>query len=716
VRSAARPGGQPVYSFGFAHQQSQAHAHVPHHPQNDPSGHASANGNASLANGALLNHNHHAAYAGNVGVGVGAGVGVGVGVGMGVLQGAQHYGNPALQNGHGAVRAVAPPPHITEHWAEQLRLHKESERANATMTEQHQPHYYARLRASENKGIGGPPPSANGGGKPGDDPDDMRRPLAVEKSTRRQDWNNLDLSGQGLRNLAPALFQYDFLQELFIASNKISMLPAAIGQLRQLRWLDASHNQLTSLPVELGMCTYLKKLLLFDNHIRDLPKELGSLHQLEQLGIEGNPLMHEYKQVMMEKGTNALVTLLRESMDEPIPPPPRPMITIQEDVSPNLERIKVFTWNVLCDKYATQQTYGYTPSRALSWDYRKQVIFDEIRVQNADFLCLQEISTEAFKEDFSPFLAQYDYKGVQWPKSRAKTMSEKDALGVDGCAVFWKNSKFILLDKQLIEFASIAINRPDMKNQHDVFNRVMPRDNIAVICFLESRVTGARLILVNVHLTWDTALADVKTIQTGIMMEHVTKLAEKYARWPALKDKKQIVVPRAADDPADPAALPPVEPAPSQEYRSNTDIPLIVCGDFNSLADSSVYELMSRGRVDPDHEEICKYQYGSFTRVGIEHPFSLRDSYTHLKGTPDQLAFTNYTPGFADVIDYLWYSTNTLEVVELLGAPDKAVLQRIPAFPTYHFPADHIQIMAEFVIKTRKEGKKVVEGEFGSRS
>lgn len=30
-------------------------------------------------------------------------------------------------------------------------------------------------------------------------------------------------------------------------------------------------------------------------------------------------------------------------------------------------------YNVLCDKYATRQMYGYCPSWALSWDYRKKV-------------------------------------------------------------------------------------------------------------------------------------------------------------------------------------------------------------------------------------------------------------------------------------------------------------------------------------------------------
>jgi CCR4-NOT transcription complex subunit 6 len=402
----------------------------------------------------------------------------------------------------------------------------------------------------------------------------------------------------------------------------------------------------------------------------------------------------------------------------PLPPNPRKYITVQEDVSPSLERFKVFSWNILCDMYATSQLYGYTPSSALNWEYRKDCILQEIKDADADFLCLQELSTDAFKEDFSPDLAQRDYRGVHWPKTRAKTMSEKDAQKVDGCAVFYKGSKFILLDKQVIEFATIAINRPDMKNQHDVFNRVMPKDNIGVICFFESRVTGARVVLVNLHLTWDTALADVKVIQTGILMEHVTKLSEKYARWPALKDKKPIVIPdsAAADDSPDTPVPAPAEPGPSQEYRSNTEIPLLVCGDFNSTEGSSVYELMSMGRVPPDHLELSNYQYGNFTKSGIEHPFNLRDAYVPLKRTSDELQFTNYTPGFADVIDYIWYSTNTLEVVELLGPPDPQHLKRVPAFPNYHFPADHIQIMADFVIKGRKDKKLLPEPDFGSGS
>jgi len=396
----------------------------------------------------------------------------------------------------------------------------------------------------------------------------------------------------------------------------------------------------------------------------------------------------------------------------PIPPVDRKPIVVQEDVSSSLERVKVLTWNILCDKFATSTVYGYTPPTALSWDYRKQTIIQELHERDADILCLQEIATDVFRDFFSPELAQDGYKGVHWPRPKAKTMAEKDAQAVDGCAVFYKASKWILLDKQLLDYANIAINRPDMKNQHDIFNRVMPKDNIGLICFFESRQTGARMIVANTHLAWEPTLADVKLVQTAIMMENLTRLAEKYARWPALKDKKMIQMP--LEEGEERAELP--EPAPSQEYRNNTDIPLLVCGDYNSTYDSSVYELLSMGRVSPNHNDFGTHQYGSFTRDGVEHPFSMRSAYVHLNGTPDELTFTNYVPGFAEVIDYIWYSTNTLEVVSLLGPPDRDHLKRVPGFPNYHFPADHIQIMAELVIKARKDKKMVQEPDFGPSS
>jgi CCR4-NOT transcription complex subunit 6 len=186
------------------------------------------------------------------------------------------------------------------------------------MVEGHAPHHYARIKASENRGISST--TANATTQDGE-AENHGRTSKQEEFVKRQDWNNMDLSGQGLRVLATPLFKYTFLTELYVASNKITHLPATIGHLRLLRHLDASSNQLAQLPPELGMCVYLKNLLLFDNNIQSLPNELGSLFQLEILGIEGNPLNAVMKQAIMEKGTKALINELREST--PSKPPQR---------------------------------------------------------------------------------------------------------------------------------------------------------------------------------------------------------------------------------------------------------------------------------------------------------------------------------------------------------------------------------------------------------
>lgn len=276
------PGRQGMMLNYFSQQPSHTHQqHAQHHQalQQEHSGH-----------GAAPNMMGHSAYS------------------SGVLTNASPFSGSNMQNGHGATTSRQ--PQINEHWAEQIRLHKEAERAHSIMTEQHQPHYYARLKAPENRGIGGSSITPGGSGPAADGEDDRRRPYQVEKTNKRQDWHNMDMSGQGLRVLAPPLFAYDFLQELYLASNHLQRLPPDIGKLRHLRLLEASNNQITELPPEIGMCTNLKTLLLFDNQIQTLPHELGFLYHLEMLGIDGNPLAPALKQEIMERGTKSLVSKL----------------------------------------------------------------------------------------------------------------------------------------------------------------------------------------------------------------------------------------------------------------------------------------------------------------------------------------------------------------------------------------------------------------------
>ena len=160
-------------------------------------------------------------------------------------------------------------------------------------------------------------------------------------------------------------------------------------------------------------------------------------------------------------------------------------------------------YNVLCDKYATRQLYGYCPSWALNWEYRKKGIIEETRHYSADIISLQvrcrvrfllffgintcrlmqifdlsnlvfinglicyftsifiiccrikllyfyidskvnlfqEVETDQFYNFFLPELKRDGYDGIFSPKSRARTMTESERKHVDGCAIFFRTAK-----------------------------------------------------------------------------------------------------------------------------------------------------------------------------------------------------------------------------------------------------------------------------------
>lgn len=51
----------------------------------------------------------------------------------------------------------------------------------------------------------------------------------------------------------------------------------------------------------------------------------------------------------------------------------------------------VLSYNILSDAYATGELYGYCPTWALSWTYRRQNLLREIVGYRADIVCLQEV-------------------------------------------------------------------------------------------------------------------------------------------------------------------------------------------------------------------------------------------------------------------------------------------------------------------------------------
>lgn len=84
------------------------------------------------------------------------------------------------------------------------------------------------------------------------------------------------------------------------------------------------------------------------------------------------------------------------------------------------------------------------------------MILQEVQGRDPDIFCMQEVDQENFNEYFRANLANDNYKGIFWPKGRAKTMAEREAKFVDGCAIFYKNSKYA---QNTVYFSAIDIDR-----------------------------------------------------------------------------------------------------------------------------------------------------------------------------------------------------------------------------------------------------------------
>lgn len=224
----------------------------------------------------------------------------------------------------------------------------------------------------------------------------------------------------------------------------------------------------------------------------------------------------------------------------------------------------------------------------------------------------------------------------------------------------------------MVEFNQVALQKTDMRTD-DMFNRVMSRDNIAVVATLEFSASGARLLVCNSHIYWDHRYRDVKLVQTGMLMEELEKIAERFSHLPPKP-------PSGLDSDFNHGRGPPKY----EKSQRGTDIPIIMCVDLNSLADSAVYDFLSTGEIQPGHEDFMTHLYGPYTQKGLRHRLNLKSACSSF----GEMRMTNFTPTFVAAIDYIFYSPRALKVTSVLGDVDKGYLDKVVGFPNAHFPSE----------------------------
>ena len=308
---------------------------------------------------------------------------------------------------------------------------------------------------------------------------------------------------------------------------------------------------------------------------------------------------------------------------------------------------------------------------------RFQNIRREIVDAHPDVICLQEIQADHYENHLYGSLSDAGYEGVYKQKTR---QSMGLAGKVDGCALFWKRSKFHLVESYSIEFNELAQRQasqvlgmnPRSEEGAGYLNR-LSKDNIAQLIVLElaqptlatrsNREPINQVCIANTHLYSNKDFPDVKLWQT----------------WQLLQELETFVLSRG------------------------TNLPLMICGDFNSTPDTAVYDLLSRQAVHPGHPDVnINNDDGSSTNIlpdpmSISHSFQLGSVYHTVMG--DEPAFTNYTTNFKGVLDYMWYSAQNLRPLSAAPIPDEDVLTKHgEALPSTQFSSDHIMMISDMRI------------------
>lgn len=331
----------------------------------------------------------------------------------------------------------------------------------------------------------------------------------------------------------------------------------------------------------------------------------------------------------------------------------------------NPNELRVVSYNLLADlyadgDYARTTLFPYCAPAALKIDYRKQLFIKELVGYNADVMCLQEVDIKIFDYDLKPVLAQapYGFEGIMTPKGTC----------AEGIAMFYRASRFKLLNTYVLHLgdnlSSLPIFAPlwnKIKHNQQLAKRICERSTTLQLCLFQLKETNRYLMVANTHLYFHPDADHIRLLQAGfsiLFVEHIYKQAMKE---------------HSISDPQ--------------------NIGLVFCGDFNSVPECGIYKLMTEQFVEKDFIDWSSNLEEAVKDVELRQPFKMVSAC----GTPP---YTNYTTLFSACLDYIFYQSDSLELMQAVPLPTVKELSANEAIPSITFPSDHVSLIADLKFKS----------------
>ena len=273
-----------------------------------------------------------------------------------------------------------------------------------------------------------------------------------------------------------------------------------------------------------------------------------------------------------------------------------PLVPISEPTHGSLQ-VSIFSYNVLARMYEKYQI-----GREEFRDYRfriKKIVRDIqtslLQKVKTDFICLQEVDT--YNEQFNDILQANGYESIFVKRPRLYSS--------DGSVLAWKKLSWDMVQLKQIDFNS----HPYAQKYSDFF-----RNNVVIIGMFEHKATSKKVVVATAHFFWNPEYEYVKFGQACMLIDIVT-----------------------------------------QFYLDQPEVPILICGDFNSLPDSNVIRLF-QGEAPIKSLTIKQEHFSIIQELYKSNQLILKSAYSSYKPSPHPL--TNFTKHFQGCLDYILYSSS----------------------------------------------------------
>ncbi|CAL7939661.1 unnamed protein product [Xylocopa violacea] len=314
---------------------------------------------------------------------------------------------------------------------------------------------------------------------------------------------------------------------------------------------------------------------------------------------------------------------------------------------------RITSYNILANVYSETSLskdtlYPYCPHYALSMDYRKLLILKELLGYNSDVICLQEVDGKVYDNDLQMSLNALNYDSVFNYKNEMH----------EGLAIFYNRERF---DKLICNYSVLSHNT-NLDQFSSVWSKIqndkvkqtfLNRNTIIQVIALRSKENPEILIVGNTHLYFKPNADHIRLLQAYSGLIYLNTFVKKM-----------------------------------KEEHAECNVSILYCGDFNSVPENGVYQLMTQNYIPEDHGDWRADSKEHVENISIKHDLNLSSAC----GTPE---YTNYTAAFSGCLDYIFYQTDHLEVEQVIPMPSKEELSLYVGLPSIVAPSDHIALCVD---------------------